>query len=226
MRKILIITGITGISILIASCGGPRRNPGHTYMPDMAYSRAYETYAGLDTSIFTTERNGWGSTNKIFYNHQPVSGAVARGEMAAYTIPNDTIGYKLSAAVTNPLNPSEIDMKEAERLYLVNCGICHGAKLDGNGPLWKDGSGPYPAAPKNLLGADMVALPEGTMFHSVTYGRNQMGSYASQMSTQQRWMVVAFVKNKQGAGKATTDSTAAAVTPVKADSTAATTTKM
>ena len=43
-------------------------------------------------------------------------------------------------------------MKEAERLYLVNCGICHGPKLDGNGPLWKDGDGPYPSAPKNLVG--------------------------------------------------------------------------
>jgi mono/diheme cytochrome c family protein len=37
---------------------------------------------------------------------------------------------------------------EAERLYLINCGICHGTKLDGNGPLYNDGKGPYPAAAK------------------------------------------------------------------------------
>ncbi len=56
-------------------------------------------------------------------------------------------------------------MKEAERLYLVNCGICHGAKLDGNGPLFKGGEGPYPAAPKNLIGDPVVSkMPEGKCF--------------------------------------------------------------
>ena len=32
--------------IFLASCGSDvRRDPGRIYMPDMAYSRAYETYA-------------------------------------------------------------------------------------------------------------------------------------------------------------------------------------
>ena len=112
-------------------------------------------------------------------------------------------------------------MVEAERLYLVNCGICHGSKLDGNGPLWKDGNGPYPAAPKNLMGDDMKALADGTIFHAITYGKGQMGSYASQLSTAQRWMVIAYIRKQQAGGgtKAATDSTAA----VKTDSTAAAT---
>ena len=113
-------------------------------------------------------------------------------------------------------------MKEAERLYLVNCGICHDPKLDGNGPLWKDGNGPYPAAPKNLMGDDMKALPEGTMYHSVTYGKGQMGSYASQLNSTQRWMVISYLKSKQGDGAKVdssaakpVDSTATATAPMK-----------
>ena len=97
-------------------------------------------------------------------------------------------------------------MKESERLYLIYCGICHGAKLDGNGPLWNDGKGPFPAAPKNFMDPAMKAMTEGTMFHSATYGKGQMGSYASQLNTKQRWMVIAYIKSKQGA-------TAAAATP-------------
>ena len=31
---------------------------------------------------------------------------------------------------------------------------------------------------------EMKAMAEGTMFHSVTFGKGQMGSYASQLSTQ------------------------------------------
>ena len=64
---------------------------------------------------------------------------------------------------------------------------------------------------------DMKKLPEGTMFHSVTYGKNAMGSYASQLSTQQRWMVIAYIKSKQ-AGSAAKDS-AAKMSTLKTDTT-------
>ena len=88
---------------------------------------------------------------------------------------------------------------EAKRLYLVNCGICHGDKLDGNGPLFNGGNGPYTAAPKNFMADDMKKMAEGTMFHSATYGKGAMGSYASQLNTSQRWMVVTYIKWKQNA---------------------------
>jgi mono/diheme cytochrome c family protein len=219
------------MGIIMVSCNRPRRSTGHAYMPDMYYSRAYETYAGLDTSKFSTDKAEWGASreHKIFYNNQPVTGTVARGEMAAYPYRNDSTGYIQSAGAKNPLRGDSavtIDMKEAERLYLVNCAICHGAKLDGNGPLWNGGNGPYPAAPKNLMGDDMKALTEGTIFHVATYGKGQMGSYASQLNTKQRWMVVAYIKDKQNGGKASaaataTDTTAAAPATAKPDSTAA-----
>jgi mono/diheme cytochrome c family protein len=133
----------------------------------------------------------------VHYISKPVEGTVARGDMFAYTLKNDSAGYIQSAAIKNPLSSDSVDMKEAERLYLIFCGICHGEKLDGNGPLWKGGDGPFPNAPKNLMDDAMKAMTEGTMFHSVTYGKNSMGSYASQMNTKQRWEVIAYIKSKQ-----------------------------
>ena len=65
--------------------------------------------------------------------------------------PGDTTNYYASRAVKNPIDSlSKTDNDEAERLYLINCGICHGSKLDGNGPLWKNGDGPYPSAPRHV----------------------------------------------------------------------------
>lgn len=197
----------------VTSCNKVRRSPGRAYMPDMSYSRAYETYAAIDSSKFTTDVAAAGS--KIFYNRLPVEGTIARGDMRwIYPYKNDSSGYVQSASVKNPLvaDSVAIDMKEAERLYLVNCGICHGPKLDGNGPLWKGGDGPFPAAPKNFMDAAMKQMAEGTMYHSVTYGKNTMGSYASQLSVKQRWMVIAYIKMKQGP--------AVENTGTKADSTA------
>ena len=95
---------------------------------------------------------------------------------------------------------------------LINCGICHGAKLDGNGPLYKDGNGPYAAKPATLVGdAKYEAMPDGQMYYSIAYGKNLMGSYASQLSRDQRWMVIHYIRAKQGKGKpAVADSTATA----------------
>jgi len=201
----------------MAGCSDVRRNPGRVYVPDMAYSRAYETYAALDSNEFTSDPKELG--RKIFYNHMPVAGTIAREEempfMYAKDAPGDTTNYVASRQAANPVTMDSVKLKEAERLYLINCGICHGAKLDGNGPLYKDGSGPYPAKPATLVGdAKYESMPEGQMFYSVTYGKNLMGSYASQLTKTQRWEVIAYIKSKQAAGKApapaaTTDSTTA-----------------
>jgi len=189
MKKTGIILVMVALTVLMFGCNKVRRSPGRAYMPDMAYSRAYETYY---TSPAEMEQKG------IHYTATPVEGTIARGDMFHYTLKNDSAGYAQSAGIKNPLNVTDIDMKEAERLYLINCGICHGAKLDSDGPLWKGGDGPYPAAPKNFMADDMKAMTEGTMFHSVTYGKNLMGSYASQLSPKQRWEVIAYIKMKQG----------------------------
>ena len=216
MKKIAIITGVVTAGLLLSSCRD-KKSTGHAYMPDMAYSRAYETYAALDSSKFTgdtLERGG-----KIYYDRMPVAGTVAREDMPAYPLTIDKVGdtanYVSSKSIPNPLPAlSAVDYLEAARLYLVNCGICHGDKLDGNGPLYNGGNGPYLAAPKNLIADPVVAkMPDGQMFYSITYGKNAMGSYASQLSTRQRWMIIHYIKEKQSVANskpAAADSSASA----------------
>jgi mono/diheme cytochrome c family protein len=209
MKSFFLTAGII-LSILYTGCRG-KEDTGRVYMPDMAYSRALETYSSAANL----------KDSNIYYTGLPVTGTIARGDSAPYTLLNNDSGYAQSKAVLNPIKEMNADqMKEAERLFLVNCAICHGAKLDGNGPLWKDNTGPFPAAPKNLMASDAKLLAPGTIFHVATFGKNMMGSYASQLNTNQRWMVVSYIKFKQGgggsAGGAATDSTGSA----KKDSTA------
>ena len=45
-------------------------------------------------------------------------------------------------------------------------------------------------------------MPMGTMYAAIKYGKNLMGSYASQLSRKQRWMVIKYIKDKQLEGKA------------------------
>lgn len=219
MKKLLLPFCFIVITALV-SCDGVKRDPGRTYMPDMGYSRAYETYIERDSTEFTTDPNNPG--DKIFYNNRPVDGTIARGEelpiLPPKDAPGDSANYVASKQIQNPLPPlNTAEMTEAQRLYLVNCAICHGTALDGNGPLYKGGNGPFPAKPATLVGDPKYhAMPEGQMFYSVTYGKNLMGSYASQLNRKQRWMVISYIKSKQAAQATASASTATGAT---ADST-------
>jgi len=196
MKKLKIIVAFMLAATLITvfeSCDG-KREPGKIYMPDMTYSRAYEAYAPNNLK----EEN-------INYVPYPVEGTIRRGDLFPYPLPNDSNGYKMSAQIKDPLPPLDtVQMAEAQRLFNINCAICHGPKLDAQGPLSTGGKIPAVA---NLTLKQYVDMPVGTMFHSVTYGKNNMGSYASQLTREQRWMVIQYVKSKQLEGSASADST-------------------
>ncbi len=195
--KVLFLFLITlGGFAILQSCGS-KRDTGRTYMPDMQYSRAYEAYAANNLA-----------KDRINYVPYPVDGTIRRGDLFPYTLPNDSTGYRLSAQTKNPLPPlTEAQLKEAGRLFNIYCAICHGEKMDAQGPLSTGGKVPAVA---NLTLKQYVDMPEGTMFHSITYGKGNMGSYAPQLTREERWMVVEYVKRRQTGGvvpTATTDST-------------------
>ncbi len=186
MKKIRIVLSLViviGLITLMSSCGN-KRDPGWIYMPDMTYSRAYESYAPNNLA-----------KENISYIPYPVPGTIRRGDLFPYPLPNDSNGYKMSAGITDPLPPLDTaQMQEAQRLFDINCAICHGPKMDAQGPLSTGGKIPAVA---NLTQSHYVDMPVGTMFHSVTYGKNNMGSYASQLTRKQRWMVIQYIKSHQ-----------------------------
>jgi mono/diheme cytochrome c family protein len=202
MKRIQIVIALTVIIAMISftSCND-KRHPGRVYMPDMAYSRAYEAYAPYDQ----LQKEG------IYYKNYPVEGTIRRGDLFPYTGTNDSAGYELSVNLKDPLPPIDsVSMKEAQRLFLINCAICHGPNMDAQGPI----AGKIGAV-ANLKVKPKLLLPEGQIFHVMTYGKNNMGSYASQLDRKQRWMVVQYIKSEQAkeigksAASASTDSTVA-----------------
>lgn len=197
LNLLIILTTVTFVS-----CGS-KRTPGRIYMPDMAYSQAYEAYAPNNLK-----------NEGIAYNPSPVVGTIRRGDLFPYTLPNDTNGYRMSASVTDPLpRIDSLSMKEAQRLFNINCAICHGANLDAQGPLAVSGK---VGGIANLKLEQYIKMAPGTMFHSVTYGKGNMGSYASQLDRKQRWMIVQYVKSQQAGEPAAADSASAGTGMAKA----------
>jgi mono/diheme cytochrome c family protein len=181
--------GLIAIGLLAAmgasSCnsGYTRRNPGKAYAPDMTFSRAYDAYtANPNFADSQTSR-------------KPVPGTIAIGhELPDHLAEGDTNAYK---TFTTLHRFDEAELAEGKRLYNIYCGICHGTGLDGNGPLYKEGNGKFAAAPANFKDAKYLHMPVGQMYAGVKYGKNMMGSYASQLDVKQRWQVIAYIKKVQ-----------------------------
>lgn len=213
MKKITFLSStlIAGLILFISSCDN-KRTPGKIYMPDMAYSRAVETYAALSGEVFTNDPTRIGK--EIFYNASPVAGTISINDLPEYTLPNTDSGYASSAQVKNPLPAlAGKDSAESARLFNIYCAICHGADGKANGPLATSGK---IGGVANLTADAYIKMADGTMYHSIFYGKNNMGSYASQLSRTQRWQLVQYIRTlqpKQEAAKATADTTKVAAKP-------------
>jgi mono/diheme cytochrome c family protein len=201
-----IVLGSVAVTMMsfFASCDKMDPNsPGVEYMPDMYRSTSYETNAY--TTFFG---------DSVMCNRLPVKGTIARGFMP-YTLTNDTTGYGLAGrTLHNPLPNTPEIVEEGKVIFGKFCIHCHGATGKGDGAVGKKMPGPPPpyddAAHKDL--------PEGKMFHSITYGKNMMGSHASQLSVEQRWKVIRFVQTLQGKKEAPVTAAADSAkvkTPVK-----------
>jgi mono/diheme cytochrome c family protein len=184
MNKIKsILVASLGITLGLMSCdsGNIRRTPGHVYAPDMTYSRAYDAYsANPNFADSLTSR-------------PPVAGTIARGhQMPDHLKEGDTTAYK---TFTTSARFNADELKEGGRLFNIYCAICHGPNLDGQGPLFA--SGKFASMPANFKDAKYLHMPVGQMYAAVKYGKNMMGSYASQLDISQRWLVIAHIKKIQ-----------------------------
>jgi mono/diheme cytochrome c family protein len=197
MKKIAIIsTLILSMAVVFIGCKD-KREPGRIYMPDMAYSRAYESYALRDSNVFTMDPNDAG--HKIFFNNLPPAGTLKRGELYPFSVPNDSNGLlNLSSLVKNPLGPlTTADSLETARLFNINCAVCHGAKAEANGPLAAKIGGVKSIIAAAAGGPGIPAFSDGRIFFVMEYGQNNMGSYASQLSREQRWRIVQYIRTLQ-----------------------------
>lgn len=182
----LLVAGFT-------SCGKKDANsPGVEYMPDMYRSPSVEYYGSQVI-------NG----DTVYSAMTPVKGSIARGYMP-YMYPNTPDGYEQAGLyLKNPLPWSEKTEKEGEVLFGKFCVHCHGATGAGDGKVGLK----LPGAPPAYNGT-LKNLPEGKIFHSITYGKGLMGAHAPLLTQEERWKLVYYVQKLQGPKTAAADSTA------------------
>jgi mono/diheme cytochrome c family protein len=211
------------LAAAITGCSGKKDSPGIEYMPDMYRGPAVEAYVDYGQDPYYVGDSLAEAQRGTPSARLPVAGTIpfaAKESDAAYNFPypypNTPEGYEAAGLnVHSPIAMMQATVDSGKVIFDKFCVECHGPKGKGDGSVVAKGGYPPPPA---YDGAQLKDLPEGKMFHSITYGRNiAMGSHASQLDHHERWLVIQYVKYLQHDGKmpgeaTATDSTATAAT--------------
>ena len=94
-------------------------------------------------------------------------------------------------------------MHRGQERFTIYCGPCHGESGYGDGPVaqraaslqLKDSSaiGAW-VKPQDLHEAKILARPDGHIFNTITNGIRNMPAYDKQISIEDRWAIVAYVR--------------------------------
>ena len=185
--KILGITVITiAATVVITSCKD-KRSTGWEYAPNMYEHIAYDP----------------DQPNPNFKNGQtaqkPPAGTIPVG-FVTFDYPNNKDGYETAGLeVKSPLPQTQQNFADGKELFEHFCSPCHGVNGQGDGLVVAHG---FPAPPsyskgQSSRGGAMKDLSDGKIYHTVTYGVNAMGSYASQLAPEERWKVIMYVHHLQ-----------------------------
>lgn len=178
MKNLIHISYIGLFLVLLASCNNDKstkRSIQYMSDTDMYTAVPYDTYT--ENPYFT---NGLSA-------QLPVEGTVARG-VYVYEFPNTEAGYQSAKdSLKSPIEANEKNMAKGKQNYIIYCAVCHGDKGEGDGILVKN---------EKFLGVPNYKdrdINEGSIYHVIMYGRNMMGSHASQLNDNERWQVVQYV---------------------------------
>jgi hypothetical protein len=95
---------------------------------------------------------------------------------------------------TNPMPITAELLRRGQQRFTINCTPCHGATGEGKGITQKIGA---MAVVANLHDKRIVELPDGELFFVITNGRNLMGAYGANVTVEDRWAVIAYLRALQ-----------------------------
>jgi mono/diheme cytochrome c family protein len=162
------------------------------------HSKAFETYS-LNPELKDSMTALLPAAGTVPYTGNPMTGDYDYKKAVInlpYQLKNTPEDYERSATeVMSPLTVNETVLAQGKKYYTIYCQICHGEAGDGKGYIVTEGK--YTAAPPSYFADGYIDMPDGKMFHSITYGKGAMQSYAYALSKEERWQVIAYINKLQ-----------------------------
>ena len=150
-------------------------------LPDMAASIPYDAFA-------KNPNFADGMTLR-----QPVPGTVVRGQMPLHYAATPADAVRAGLELRSPVAGNRNVQNRGAVVYRNYCETCHGPAGKGDGRVAQRG---FPMPP-SLLAQKAMQMADGQIFHILTYGQNNMPSYAAQIDRIDRWAVIEYVRSLQ-----------------------------
>jgi len=195
MRYILLLLGLTVVltmGVLGKRGDFSRRRPIEIF-PDMV--RQPKLRPQTVDAFF---KNGLSS--------QPiVPGTVARGVPYEDTPVNTgKLSGTTNWVATIPVPVTAELMSRGRQRYNINCAPCHGEAGDGKGITTKFGMTVI-ADLHDGVTRKIIQQTDGELFNTISYGKTLMNGYAANVSIQDRWAIIAYVRALQRSRLASLD---------------------
>jgi len=116
------------------------------------------------------------------------------------TVSHDSMPYLIrnqdyAGDLVNPLPRSEDVLNRGRQAFNNYCAACHGLLGDGTPSL----TAAYGAKPANLVSLKVINLPDGKIYHVIMTGKNAMPAYSADLSENERWAAIHYVRVLQRA---------------------------
>lgn len=109
------------------------------------------------------------------------------------------VAYDFGAAanLTNPVPRTQGNMDRANKLYQVNCSMCHGSQGRGDGPLAPRFQAANAPVPVDFSQARTKGRSAGQLWWIITNGLGNMPPWKALLTEEERWLLVLFVQGIQ-----------------------------
>jgi mono/diheme cytochrome c family protein len=186
-------------ALSLAGCrGGDSDQPPVHLIHNMDTQEKGRAYRKDDTGLFADGR----------MMRAPVEGTVAVGQLNDDDSLYEGVDAKGDPALTFPASVKENDAipdglrARGKVRYAIYCAPCHGGEGDGKGLVADkalDGGPRLEVAPPSFHDARLKDMPVGKIYSAIKNGVNagNMPSYASQIPVEDRWAIIAYVRQLQ-----------------------------
>jgi mono/diheme cytochrome c family protein len=175
-----VLVGVAALGLAAAGCEQDENKPNYEYAPDMVSSVAYDSFA-------PNPNTPDGKTLMA-----PAKGTVPRGFMPLHLQPGPEAATRAGAELKNPYPASAEFVERGHTAFQRYCSPCHGSGGMGDGLV----TARFPMPP-SLLAAHAKGLPDGQLFHIITYGQGLMPAHGSQVAPEDRWKIVHYLRTLQ-----------------------------
>lgn len=162
---------------IISGCSKNPNETGVEIFPDMVHSVAFEAYS-------ENPNTKDGKTMLL-----PPRGTIARGKLPFPYGKGESEAKRAEEELVNPYTKSETRLNRGKEVYENFCLVCHGSQGKGDGPII-----PKFPNPPSLTGKRIRKYKDGRLFHIVSRGSGDMPSHAEQISEEDRWNLIQYVR--------------------------------